>query len=284
MSNGYDAPREVRELEKMLTEFTYHNGLDISQVFDHWLEYIIWGFSLDGKPIENWKYKGDENKFFYDLMCEWIKVMDKEVCDDTDWYDAFGDLYMACIASKSRAQVKGQFFTPTDLCDMIAENIAANIINPVKKKPGQTCNDPTCGSGRTLLAWHVRNPGTYLFGEDIDRTCCLMSVCNFLIHGCVGEIIWHNSLDPGSYYYGWCVNASLNKPYHPLNGIPHVRSIAKEESFVWNLWENRRIQVEQERMQASIIKAPEEKKTIIQETEIIQQATKLKPIQLNLFD
>lgn len=47
--------------------------------------------------------------------------------------------------------------------------------------------DPTCGSGRLLLAYHARNPGNYLIGEDINRTCCLMTVCNMLIHGCVGK-------------------------------------------------------------------------------------------------
>ena len=57
-------------------------------------------------------------------------------------------------------------------------------------------NDPTCGSGRLLLAYHVRNLGNYLVAEDISRTCCLMTVCNMLIHGCVGEVIQHDSLLP----------------------------------------------------------------------------------------
>ena len=41
--------------------------------------------------------------------------------------------------------------------------------------------DPTCGSGRLLLAYHVRHLGNYLVAEDVSRTCCLMTVCNMLI-------------------------------------------------------------------------------------------------------
>ena len=46
-----------------------------------------------------------------------------------------------------------------------------------EKKTGQRMGDPTCGSGRLLLAYHARNPGNYLIGEDINRTCCLMKMC-----------------------------------------------------------------------------------------------------------
>lgn len=35
---------------------------------------------------------------------------------------------------------------------------------PVDKR----INDPTCGSGRFLLAYHVRNLGNYLVAEDIS--------------------------------------------------------------------------------------------------------------------
>ena len=78
--------------------------------------------------------------------------------------------------------------------------------------------DPTCGSGRLLLAYHARNPGNYLIGEDINRTCCLMTVCNMLIHGCVGEVICHDSLNPGNFVDGWKVNPML-----AWTGIPTVK-------------------------------------------------------------
>jgi len=127
MSKHYEAPVELRQLEKMLTDFTYHNGYEISNVFDNWLEFIIWSWSLDGKPIEGWRYKKEENKFFYDLLCEWIKVMEKQLVIK-EWYDLFGTLYESIVASKSRRDSKGQFFTPPSLCDLMVQ------LNPQSEK------------------------------------------------------------------------------------------------------------------------------------------------------
>lgn len=89
---------------------------------------------------------------------------------------------------------------------------------------GQRMGDPTCGSGRLLLAYHARNPENYLIGEDINRTCCLMTVCNMLIHGCVGEVICHDSLNPGNFVDGWKVNPMLT-----WTGIPTIKRMNMKE-------------------------------------------------------
>lgn len=231
MSTIYDAPAELRQLEKMLNSFSYQHGYDIGQVFDDTLRYIIHGFSLDEKPISNWTYKKELNIFFSEYLTEWIRIMQFQL-GKSEWYDAFGELYMANIASKSQQSNNGQFFTPIGICDLmvLVGNNQENVI-------GQCCSDPTCGSGRLLLAWHVRNLGNYLCAEDIDHTCCLMTCCNFLIHGCVGEVICHDSLNPDSYNYGWMINEHLNNPLHKYYGIPTIRSIDKEESRVWHHWQ-----------------------------------------------
>jgi len=83
-----------------------------------------------------------------------------------------------------------------------------------------------------------------MFAEDVDRTCCMMSVCNFLMHGVVGEVVWHNSLDPGSWFSGWRVNRNLNNPLHRHYGCPHVETLQKEDSFVFQHWEARKKEVE----------------------------------------
>lgn len=118
MASSYEAPAEVRELEKRLNDFSYRKGYNIDQVFDDFLRYIIWAFSLDGKPIDNWKYKKEEQLFFLELLQEWISVMDKQIALH-EWYDAFGDLYMSCIASSGRQSGRAQFFTPPGICDLM---------------------------------------------------------------------------------------------------------------------------------------------------------------------
>lgn len=186
--------------------------------------------------------------------------MKRQVCL-SGWYDAFGELYMSCIAGNARKQSNGQFFTPAHICDLMAE-LCGSQDNSV-----ELCGDPACGSGRNLLAWHVKHLSSYLCAEDIDRTCCLMTVCNFLIHGCVGEVIWHDSLNPNTYYDGWKVNERL-----AIAGLPTIRRIAKEESVVWQTWQNQR-----DDAKGHVI-------TPIKKINIRKKREEAKRMQLDLFD
>ena len=76
MANSYEAPIEVRELEKLINNFTYQNGFDVSQVFNDFLTYIIHYFTPDAKPLESWKYKPEQTSVFWDMFREWIKIME----------------------------------------------------------------------------------------------------------------------------------------------------------------------------------------------------------------
>lgn len=52
-----------------LTQLATSKGMDISQVFDHFLMYIIWAHTLPeyGKPIEGWPYKPEESKRMFEI-------------------------------------------------------------------------------------------------------------------------------------------------------------------------------------------------------------------------
>lgn len=214
----YDIPSKLRPLEKLIMDFSYANGYDPINVFDDFLTYIIHGFSLGAPPLHSWKYKKQQNIVFMEMVTEWVQLMHRELKDDAHWFDPFGDLYMA-IVSRGTQQGQGQFFTPVHICDLMVMCTCEE-----EKKTGQRINDPTCGSGRLLLAYHVRHPGNYLVAEDINRTCCLMTVCNMLVHGCVGEVVWHDSLNPKNFMGGWKVNPILT-----WTGIPTVNKMSMEE-------------------------------------------------------
>ncbi|MCC8155493.1 MAG: N-6 DNA methylase [Tannerellaceae bacterium] len=154
---------ELRPLEKMLNDFTYNNGFEINRVFEDWLYFIACNFCMNNKPAEWWKYTQEQNQFFHLMMVEWIKIMEKQI-QVNEWYDAFGILYEACIASKGHRDNLGQFFTPPHICDLMTL-----YIGDEKKITGQNISDPTCGSGRNLIAFHVVHPGNYLYAEDIDK-------------------------------------------------------------------------------------------------------------------
>lgn len=214
----YNTPSDIRPLEKLIRDFSYANGYDAINVFNDFLAYIIHGFSPEAPPMHSWKYKRQQNAAFMKMVEEWIQLMNRKIRDDTDWFDPFGDLYMA-LASTGTQQQQCQFFTPEHICDLMVM-----CSDGGEKKTGQRINDPTCGSGRLLLAYHVRHLGNYLIGEDINRTCCLMTVCNMLVHGCVGEVIWHDSLNPQNFMGGWKVNPILT-----WTGVPTIKKMSMNE-------------------------------------------------------
>ncbi|UTB32740.1 MAG: SAM-dependent methyltransferase [Methanobacterium sp. ERen5] len=152
--------------------------------------------------------------------------MDKQLVNDTDWYDMFGIYYEAVIVSKMSRQSQGQFFTPPDVCNLMAEM----TITAAKLKPGQSVNDPCCGSGRNLMAANRIVPGCYHVGMDLDQTCVFMTIANFLLHGIDGEVIWMNSMTQ-EFYGAWKVNEYLNKGI-PL---PHVRKAQMSELYSYKV-------------------------------------------------
>ena len=200
---------------------------DCLEILDAFLEWMMWGFCAD-KSL-NWdcakKYKEDERKLFPEMYKHYILHMN-EVLNNKDWHDFFGQIYEE-YAGRSRRDSKGQFFTPEHVCELMGAMIKSNT-----STTGKGFADPCCGSGRMLLSFHVKEPGNYAVGCDLDRTCCLMTICNFLIHGVVGEVIWQDSL-LNNFYGGWRVNQNLNNPFHEHFGTPHVISISHEESAIF---------------------------------------------------
>ena len=49
----YETPPPVRPLEKLITDFSYTNGLDPVNVLNDLLAYIIHGFSPGAPPLQS---------------------------------------------------------------------------------------------------------------------------------------------------------------------------------------------------------------------------------------
>lgn len=217
-------PSELKGFHSIFSKLAY--SYDWSVIFDDFLEYILLYHNLDSSLKWSKKYSKDEIKLFWELYREWIKIMDKQLITNKDWYDMFGIYYEAVIVSKMSRQSQGQFFTPPDVCNLMAEtNLAAANL-----QPGQSVNDPCCGSGRNLMAANKIIPGCYHVGMDLDQTCVFMTIANFLLHGIVGEVIWMNSLSL-EFYGAWKVNEYLNKGI-PL---PHVRKAQMSELYSYKV-------------------------------------------------
>lgn len=217
MAKGYEAPHEVRELEKLINNFTYTNGLEVTTVFRDFLRYIIHGFSVPGTPpLTDWRYTNEQNKVFAEMFSAWISIMDAQI-KINGWYDAFGDLFMALTSQRGQQQ-KGQFFTPAHVCDL-CQSLAMG-----KDMIGKSIYDAAAGSGRMLLAAKAQHPRNFLVAWDIDYTCCLMCVCNFLINSCVGEVVCIDSLGMCNFRGAWVVNEAYYR-----TELPSVRWLNEQE-------------------------------------------------------
>lgn len=75
-----------------------------------------------------------------------------------------------------------------------------------------------------LLSTKARNQLSYLVACDIDYTCCVMCVCNFLLNACAGEVICIDSLAMDNFREAWLINEALQR-----TGIPSVRWLDEKE-------------------------------------------------------
>ena len=225
----------MKKLTSTIQSFAARNGKDTKQVMNDLLTYIIGYFNPEPKPNPTWKYTKEQNKEFYDMMCDYIRVMEEQTSKH-EWFDAWGDLFMSLTP---RGGERGQFFTPTDICNLMSEAGISTDAEPVKVCGSfgkrVVIGDPAAGSSRNLLASHARfirdhKRKPYLIAEDLDLMCCKMSAVNLMMHGCFGEVICHNTLaDPKGLLVGYIINEGMY-PMQP--GMPTIRVFTEPERFV----------------------------------------------------
>jgi len=213
-----DVPSGFEKFHKLIGKLTDKH--DLARVFDDWLEYIIHAHTIGEAPEWDKPYSKDEITVLWDMYCELILTLNERLVTDKDWFDYPGVYYESCISTPYQREKAGQFFTPQDVCNLMASLNMATL----PEEGHIRINDPTSGSGRCLLAAHVQRPGAYMVAEDLDHTCVLMAVVNFLLHGVNGLVVWHNTLT-GDFYGAWRVNESMNM----TGGAPHCRVLTEEE-------------------------------------------------------
>lgn len=125
------------------------------------------------------------------VICEMFECWSYACDNDGEgFYDALGDLFMDCVSFGRN----GQFFTPQEVCDMMAVMTYGDGL-----EDGKSVNDPACGSGRMLLAMAKRNRRLKFYGADNDLTCVKMAALNMLVNSMKGEVAWMNTLSMEHY-------------------------------------------------------------------------------------
>lgn len=250
MANGYIGDKRIRQMETLMRKMCQMKGYDLDTAFKGLLDYLLWLFDPDGIKPEGWRFDSTDAKMFYDMSMAYFQMMHEELENGTEWYDAFGDLYMALHPGGGG---KAQFFTPPCLCQITAE-LCIDGKDVVEAEGLDTTfgrrvciNDPAAGSSRLLLAGasifrrlqhdqlgydEIRQSSRrpYLIAEDMDYNCVKMSAINMAVHGCFGECICHDSLcEPDQVRLGYIVNESM----WPLpSNVPSIRRYTDPMRFV----------------------------------------------------
>lgn len=210
-----DVPKELKEFSKMFDSLTdKHNA---HTLFNDMMTYSIGLFSrgtIDISVFE--KTYGDS---LHQLFVCLVRIYQNGI-EANNWYDGLGEFYEA-IASNYQKSDFGQFFTPACIVDFMV-----SINGVTEGSVGSSVLDPACGSARFLIAVQSKKQGLYLAGQDLDRTCCLMSCLNMAMHGAVGEVVWGDTLAM-EYRQGWSINFDLNN-----TGMPSVLPLLRENSRI----------------------------------------------------
>ena len=138
------------------------------------------------------KYSKKEQELFPQLAVEVVLALEKN-----PEQDFLGKIFMELNLSNDSG---GQFFTPYNVCRMMAEMTVGDVVAHVEKHGYITINDPACGAGATLIAavhaaakplseagfnWqnHV-----LVTAQDIDYTVALMCYIQLSLLGTAAYI------------------------------------------------------------------------------------------------
>lgn len=141
-----------------------------------------------------------------------------------------GELYELHLPRKGLSQ----FFIPWPICQFMA----ASICDFATRKDGEGAQplrilDPTCGSGRMLLAAsRLAGPRHEYYGIDVDATCVKMTALNLFLSGLFNTETM-------------CADALLHEDFrvsYATSFLPFglFRIQEKERSLLWHLMRNAR--------------------------------------------
>ncbi len=214
---------------------SYGYKYDLRPLFDDFLTLALCAFSQN--PATGLSYDEDlylqvigkypkemASSLFSKLLGALILEMEERY-GESGGNDVLGEFYELNFCRKGA----GQFFTPWPICEMMSHCVG----NGPEPEHGRRIRvlDPTCGSGRMLMA-SAKTFGTdrEYYGIDIDHTCVKMTALNLFLNGVFhGEVMCADTLAPDDFRMSYVLS------FLPF-GI--FRISAKEQSRLWHMHRN----------------------------------------------
>ena len=139
------------------------------------------------------QYTPAEQKVFPQMLITMSE--DMEANQDQDY---LGEMFMALELS---SHWKGQFFTPYNVCRMMAEIQLHDAAGRIEEKGWIGVNDPACGAGALLIAARnvfardgIGSDRVLFVAQDIDRVAGLMCYIQLSLLGCAGYVVIADTL------------------------------------------------------------------------------------------
>jgi type I restriction enzyme M protein len=214
-----DVPGYFRDFARAFDRLSYHQG-DYSSAFCDFVDYLTGGLLLEGdKPLalELEKKYADRYQYFGECVRELLKLYAARI-EHRGWFDGLGIFY-EIIKSKSKSQAFGQYFTPSEICDLMAQ------LNSIPDSSVRTVMDPCAGSGRLLLATANLHRHIIAYGADLDPICVKMCAINMALHMVRGEVSCMNSLSM-TWRFGYLVCPLADSS---VKSIPHLAKVSNWE-------------------------------------------------------
>ena len=175
-----------------------------------WSDFINMSAISISNACDRTSNKRDEREKYYlqiakkyqeaelDAIAKMLVIVVNELEANPD-QDYLGELFMSLGLGD---HWKGQFFTPYNVCRMMAEITMADIDEKLKRRGWIGINDCACGAGALLIA--ARNAmmrqninwstaGLFV-AQDIDRTAALMCYIQLSLLGCAGYVVIADTL------------------------------------------------------------------------------------------
>ena len=219
----------MKEVIKLIDKVVSEKRLDAHQGLNAVLDFLIDMFDIRHYLTPHGWFEAagkaeKEEPHLYRIMLIWIDKV-ATAMENGSCLDFFGGVYEEMYQSKGKASTLGQFYTPMNICELMAR-----ITIPNNGK----ISDCACGSGRTLIASASASSfdrDNYYIGEDIDTVSVKMCALNLMIHGCKGRAIRHDTLKEPIYFdYGFEINEiryPVRTPFYSLRKIRYLKP--KEE-------------------------------------------------------
>ena len=214
--------KHYKAFAKIIDDIAYRHG-SISTVFDDFLTLTLSALSL-GRAESLYKttierYDERDRPKFGHALAELFLAYEHHVTPDGGWCDVLGNFFEEHNGKVGR-DARGQFFTPESVCQLMAE-----VVN-TENDQVQTVMEPSCGSGRNLMALDRLNPrnrwNLFYTACDIDERCVKMCTLNMFFHGMRGVVIHMDTLRM-QVWRGWRI-------YLPETGLG-IQPIGAEQAL-----------------------------------------------------